>query len=192
MADPAPDVTALLLRWHAGDAAARDQVFAAVYAELRAIARRQLGRERAGHTLQATALVNEALLKLLGERHAQWQNRDQVLALAAQAMRRVLVDHARRRAADKRPDPALRLSLTVADRQPVETGIDVLALDQSLSALAELEPRQAQIVELRYFGGMSGIEVANTLGLSLATVNREWRFARAWLRVALSAQATQA
>lgn len=187
MAAPAPDVTALLERWHAGDDAAREQVFAAVYAELRGIARRQLSRERAGHTLQATALVNEALLRLIGEERARWQSRDQLLALAAQAMRRVLVDHARRRAADKRPDPAARVSLAAAEHLAADADIDVLALDRALQALAAIDPRQAQIVELRYFGGLTGEEVAATLDISLATVNREWRVARAWLRVALSA-----
>lgn len=179
-------VTALLQRWHAGDAAARDQVFAAVYAELRAIARRQLSGERAGHTLQATALVNEALLKLIGEERGRWQNRDQLLALASQAMRRVLVDHARRRDADKRPDPAARVSLGHAERLAVDDEIDVLGLDRALSALAELDSRQAQVVELRYFGGLTAEEVAAAMDISLATVNREWRAARAWLRVALA------
>lgn len=185
-----PRVTALLQRWHAGDAAAREQVFAAVYSELRAIARRQMSGERSGHTLQATALVNEALLKLIGEERAHWQNRDQLLALAAQAMRRVLVDHARKRDADKRPDPAARVSMTAAEQQPVEAGIDVLALDRALAALKELDPRQAQIVELRYFGGLTAEEAATALAVSLATINREWRAARAWLRVALAAEST--
>lgn len=186
MTAPASDVTALLNRWHAGDDAAREQVFAAVYGELRSIARRQMASERAGHTLQATALVNEALIRLIGEERARWTNRDQLLALAAQAMRRVLVDHARRRAADKRPDPAARVSMALAEQHSVDGEIDVLALDRALATLAELDPRQAQIVELRYFGGLSGEEVAGALGVSLATVNREWRAARAWLRLALA------
>lgn len=185
-----PQVTALLQRWHAGDQAAREQVFAAVYGELRMIARRQMSGERSGHTLQATALVNEALLKLLGEECARWQNRDQLLALAAQAMRRVLVDHARRRDADKRPDPAARVSMTIAEQQPADAQIDVLALDRVLSQLAELDPRQAQVVELRYFGGLTAEEVAAVMEVSLATVNREWRAARAWLRVALAVSST--
>jgi RNA polymerase sigma factor (TIGR02999 family) len=179
-------VTALLQRWHAGDDAAREQVFAAVYGELRAIARRQLSGERAGHTLQATALVNEALLKLIGEERARWHNRDQLLALASQAMRRVLVDHARRRDADKRPDPAARVSMGHAERLAVDDEVDVLGLDRALSALAELDPRQAQVVELRYFGGLTAEEVAAAMDISLATVNREWRAARAWLRVAIA------
>lgn len=179
-------VTALLQRWHAGDDAAREQVFALVYGELRSIARRQMASERAGHTLQATALVNEALIRLIGEERARWANRDQLLALAAQAMRRVLVDHARRRAADKRPDPAARVSMALAEQHSVDTEIDVLALDRALAELAQLDPRQAQIVELRYFGGLSGEEAAGALGVSLATVNREWRAARAWLRLALT------
>jgi RNA polymerase sigma factor (TIGR02999 family) len=187
----APDVTALLERWHAGDGAARDQVFAAVYGELRAVARRQMASERAGHTLQATALVNEALLKLIGEDRARWVNRGQLLALAAQAMRRVLVDHARRRDADKRPDPAARVSMTVAGQLAGDVAeLDVLALDRALAELAEIEPRQAEVVELRYFGGLSGEEVASVLGVSLATINRDWRVARAWLRVALASSAT--
>lgn len=189
---PDPSVTALLERWQAGDAAAREQVFAAVYGELRAIARRQMSGERAGHTLQATALVNEALLKLIGEERARWQNRDQLLALAAQAMRRVLVDHARRRDADKRPDPAARVSMTLAEQQAAEAQVDVVCLDRALLRLAELDARQAQIVELRYFGGLTAEEVAASLRVSLATVNREWRVARAWLRVTLAAEATLA
>lgn len=179
-------VTALLQRWHAGDDGARAELFAAVYGELRLIARRQMSGERAGHTLQATALVNEALLRLIGEERARWQNRDQLLALAAQAMRRVLVDHARRRAADKRPDPAARVSMDYAEQQPTDDGVDVLALDRALAALTDLDSRQAQIVELRYFGGLTAEDVAAALGISLATVNREWRAARAWLRVALA------
>lgn len=186
MSHTGADVTALLYRWNAGDAQARDAVFAAIYAELRGIARRQLASERAGHTLQATALVNEALIKLLGDDSSRWRNRDQLLALSTQAMRRVLVDHARRRAADKRPDPALRISFSAADAAGSNADQDVLALDSALVGLAAIDPRQAQIVELRYFGGLTGEEVASTLGLSLATVNREWRVARAWLRVALS------
>ena len=183
-------VTALLQRWHAGDEAAREQVFAAVYGELRAIARRQLVSERPGHTLQATALVNEALLKLIGEDRSGWANRDHLLALAAQAMRRVLVDHARRRAAGKRPDPAARVSMGYAEQQSADAGVDVLALDRTLSALAELDPRQAKVVELRYFGGLTAEEVAAAMDISLATVNREWRAARAWLRVALASADT--
>lgn len=188
----AAPVTALLDRWHAGDVAAREQVFAAVYAELRTIARRQLASERAGHTLQATALVNEALLRLLGEERARCGNRDQLLALAAQAMRRVLVDHARRRHADKRPDPAARIALSLADRHaaPAADEIDVLALDVALEQLATLDPRQAQVVELRYFGGLTGEEVADALGTSLATVNREWRAARVWLKLRLAGSPT--
>lgn len=180
-------VTALPQRWHAGDDGAREQVFAAVYGELRAIARRQLAGERPGHTLQATALVNEALLRLIGEERASWANRDHLLALAAQAMRRVLVDYARRRAADKRPDPAARVSMGYAEQMSADEGADVLALDRALSALAGIDPRQAQVVELRYFGGLTAEEAAKAMDLSLATVNREWRAARAWLRVALAA-----
>ncbi|MEO6064923.1 MAG: ECF-type sigma factor [Lysobacterales bacterium] len=189
MAEQGTDVTALLQRWHAGDAVAREQVFTAVYSELRSIARRQLASERAGHTLQATALVNEALIKLLGVDRAHWLNRDHVLALATQAMRRVLVDHARRRAADKRPEPAARVSLAIAEEQNSghAADVDVLALDRALDELAAIEPRHAQIVELRYFGGLTGEEVAEALGVSLTTVNRDWKVARAWLRVALGA-----
>ena len=186
MSAGAPDVTALLARWHAGEDAAREQVFAAVYGELRGIARRQMAGERAGHTLQSTALVNEALIKLIGEERARWCNRDQLLALAAQAMRRVLIDHARRRDADKRPDPAARVSMGLAEQRSADDEVDVIALDAALTGLADVDPRQAQVVELRYFGGLGGEEVAAVLGISLATVNREWRAARAWLRLALA------
>lgn len=178
------DVTALLARWQEGSAQARDAVFAAVYAELRTIARRQLRAERAGHTLQPTALVNEALLRMLKEQPGAWRNRDHLLSLAAQAMRRVLVDHARRRLADKRPDPAARVDLDDARRVGVAPPHAVLELDQMLEQLTAIDPRQAEIVELRCFGGLGNEDVARTLGLSLSTVKREWRVARAWLRVA--------
>ena len=178
------DVTALLERWQSGSAQARDAVFAAVYDELRGIARRQLRAERAGHTLQPTALVNEALLRLLSEERSVWRNREHVLSLAAQAMRRVLVDHARRRLAEKRPDPAARVDLEAALAIGVPAAHEVLSLDQLLPQLAQIDPRQAQIVELRFFAGLENEDVARTLGVSLSTVKREWRVARAWLQVA--------
>ncbi|MEO8670970.1 MAG: ECF-type sigma factor [Tahibacter sp.] len=182
------DVTLLIERWRVGDREAGELMFSRLYNELRLIARRQLRQERDGHTLQATALVNEALMRLLGEQAADWQNREHVVALAAQAMRRVLVDHARRRLADKRPDPFARVSLSAAEHMANSETVDILALDRALEALAEIEPRQARIVELRYFTGLTSEQVAQSLAVSLATINREWRVARAWLRVALQEQ----
>lgn len=179
------DITLLLQRWHEGSAAAREAVFAGLYGQLRGMARRQLAGERAGHTLQPTALVHEALLRLIGMQQPHWQNRQQVLALMAQAMRRVLVDHARRRLAGKRPDPALRADLDAAAGIGVPPAQDVLSLDAVLDQLAALDARQARIVELRYFAGLSAEDVAAALELSLSTVKRDWRIARAWLRVTL-------
>ena len=176
------DVTRLLKAWSGGDSKALDELFPIVYTEVRKLARSYLRRERPDHTLQPTALVNEAYMRLVDQRHVDWQNRAHFFGIAAQVMRRVLVDHARMRQADKRGsgdrpvvlDEALAL---VAERTP-----DVVALDDALRALAELDPRQAQIVELRFFGGLSIEEAAEVIGLSPATVKREWSAARAWLR----------
>ena len=152
-----------------------------VYDELRRQARRQLRRERVGHTLQPTALVHEAFLRLAGQSQAQWQNRRQFFAVASRVMRRVLVDQARARAASKRGDGLTRVALDDAVATGASPDVDVLALDQALDRLEQLDPRQARVVELRYFGGMSAAEAAEAVGLSLATVNRDWAMARAWL-----------
>jgi RNA polymerase sigma-70 factor (ECF subfamily) len=164
-------------------------LFPAVYDELRRIARRFLGREREGHTLQPTALVHEAWLRLSNERHADWRGRTHVVAVGAQAMRRLLVDHARGRKRTKRGGDAASVTLhewlDAADDRPVPIE-DALALDRALTTLASIDPRQARIVELRYFGGLTVPEVADELGISVRTVEGEWTHARVWLRRELS------
>jgi RNA polymerase sigma factor (TIGR02999 family) len=175
------EVTMLLQRWSTGDKQAFDRLLPLVYEELRRVATRQLWAERHDHTLQVTALVNEAYLRLAGQDHTRWADHRQFLLLAATMMRRVLVDHARRQAADKRPPADARMSIDGLD-VPIDSDPDVLALDAALNRLAVLDPRQAEVVELRYFTGLDIEETARTLGLSVSTVTREWRMARAWLR----------
>ena len=182
--DEAPHaVTELLRAWGAGDAAASEALVPLVYAELRRQARRALRREGEGHTLQATALVHEAWLRLDGQHDAQWESRTQFLAVAAQMMRRVLVDHARTRRARKRGGGETHVTLGNAESAAaVSDNVDVIALDDALARLAILDPRKARLVELRYFAGMSIPEAAAALGISTATVGREWAVARMWLR----------
>ena len=180
MGDGTGDVSRLLRAWAGGDIHARDELVPLVYHELQKRASGYLRHERPDHTLQATALVHEAFMRLAGQDRVAWQNRGHFYAVAAQMMRRILVDYARERRAAKRPDAALRIDLDVripAADQPEH----VLALDEALNELSTLEQRQAQIVELRYFGGLSEQEVADTLSVSRATVTREWKRARAWL-----------
>jgi RNA polymerase sigma factor (TIGR02999 family) len=187
--DPAtPAVTELLRAWGAGDAGASEALVPLVYAELRRQARRALRREREGHTLQATALVHEAWLRLDGQHDVPWESRTQFLAVAAQMMRRVLVDHARTRRALKRGGGGTHVTLGHADHAiAAPDQVDVLALDDALARLAILDPRKARLVELRYFAGLSIPEAAAALGVSLATVGREWAVARMWLRRELEA-----
>jgi RNA polymerase sigma factor (TIGR02999 family) len=181
-------VTELLRAWGAGDAGASEELVPLVYAELRRQARRALRRERDGHTLQATALVHEAWLRLDGQHDARWEGRTQFLAVAAQTMRRVLVDHARARRALKRGGGGTQVTLGDADHAAAaRDDVDVLALDDALARLAILDPRKARLVELRYFAGLSIPEAAAALGISLATVGREWAVARMWLRRELEA-----
>jgi RNA polymerase sigma factor (TIGR02999 family) len=179
---PKPDITTLLKAWSGGDQAALNDLMPALYAEIRKLAASYLRRERPDHTLQATALVNEAYIKLVDQRAVQWQNRAHFFGVAAQIMRRILVDHARAQKADKRGSGlrpiVLDEALEVAGNRP----LDFVAVDEALNALAELDPRQAQIVELRYFGGLSIEETAEVIRLSPATIKREWASARAWLR----------
>jgi len=178
------DVTALLLAWNQGDRDALERLMPLVYQELHRIAAAHFRRERPEHTLQATALVHEAYLKLVDQRHARWENRSQFFAVAATLMRRVLVDHARAQAADKRGAGATRLSLgDVAEPRAIggEADVDVLALNEALDKLAALDPRQARVVELRFFGGLDLEETASTTETSLTTVKRDWIMARAWL-----------
>jgi len=171
-----------LLRGAQGDGAAFDRLFPLVYDELRGLAQRQLRRERAGHTLDATGLVHEAYLKMAGARQPDWQGRAHFFAVAARAMRQVLVDYARQRGAAKRGGGWFSTTLTGQD---LAAGVDLeqlLALDD---ALATLEPRQAQVVEMRFFGGMQEEEIAQVLGVTTRTVQRDWAKARAWLYDAL-------
>jgi RNA polymerase sigma factor (TIGR02999 family) len=174
------DVSRLLEQWRAGDAEALDEIFPLVYQELRALAANRLRSERDGHSLQTTALVHEAYLRLVGKPRAQVRDRAHFFAIAAQAMRRVLLDHARRRGAGKRDSgEAARLAAGAAVTVPDQ---ELIALDRALVRLAELDPRQARVVELRFFGGLTAPEAAEALGISEATVHREWRVAKLWLR----------
>jgi RNA polymerase sigma factor (TIGR02999 family) len=185
MRDPRPQaegraqVTELLRAWANGDAAAGEQLYPLLYGELRRQAGRYMRRERKHHTLQATALVHEAYVRLAGSPVLAWHSRAQFFAITARVMRQVLVDHARRRRAAKRD--ACLVTLTEAGA-PVAAPVDVLDLEEALSDLAALDPRQAQVVELRYFAGLDVDETAEALSLSARTVKREWRTARAWLQ----------
>jgi RNA polymerase sigma factor (TIGR02999 family) len=189
--DPSADraVTQLLADLRAGRAGAGDEVLPLVYDELRAIAARHMRRERPGHTLQATALVHDAFLKLVDQTRVEWRDRAHFFAIASQAMRRILVDHARARAAAKRGAGAARLSAdetVLLGEQSALSPEELLSLDSALDELAALDPGHARIVELRYFGGMTIEETAEALGTSPATLKREWSLARAWLRRRLS------
>jgi RNA polymerase sigma factor (TIGR02999 family) len=175
------DVTELLHAWSQGDREALDRLMPLVYGELKRMAHRYLGRERGGHALQTTALVHEAYLKLVDQSRAQWQNRAQFFGVAAQLMRRILVDHARARDAAKRGAGAAPLSLDQTPTLAAEPEQDIVGLDQALTRLSELDPRQGRIVELRFFGGLSVEEAAEVLSLSPATIKREWAMAKAWL-----------
>ena len=175
------NVTGLLHAWGGGDLAARDTLMAVVHQELRTRAAARLRRERPGHVLQPTALVHEAYLRLIDQRHADWQNRAHFFALASEMMRRILVDHARRRNVAKRSGGWARVTLEDDVVQDGPPDADVLDLDAALSELASFDPRRSQVAELRFFGGLSHDEVAHSLGISRATVERDWQVARAWL-----------
>lgn len=187
MTETITDVTQLLVAWGSGDEAALDQLMPLVYDELRRLARRHLGKERREHTLQPTALVNEAYLKLANQHAVQWQERAQFFALAAQAMRRILVDHARGRQYLKRGGDAQQVSLDVSLMGAHERAAEVIALDDALQGLAQFDARKCRIVELRFFGGLSIEETAQVLQVSPGTVMRDWTFAKAWLQKELSA-----
>ncbi|HYX90085.1 MAG TPA: sigma-70 family RNA polymerase sigma factor [Myxococcaceae bacterium] len=181
MALPASKVTALLAAAETGDEAALTRLVPLVYEELRRLARRHMAGQRPGHTLQTADLVNEAYLKLVNAKETGWKNRVHFFAVASRAMRSVLVDYARRRGYAKRGGNPVRVSLSEADQISEQRTAEVVAVDEALSRLAALDPRKAQIVELRYFGGLSVEEAADLLGLSSRTIKREWRWARAWL-----------
>lgn len=176
------EVTQLLLDWSEGDKAALDKLMPLVYDELRKLARSYLARERPGHTLQTTALVNEAYLRLVDQRSVQWQNRAHFFGIASQMMRRILVDHARSRQYKKRGGDSHLVSLDHAAVVSPERAAEVVALDDALTALAEIDQRKSQIVEMRFFGGLSIEETAEVLGVSPGTVMRDWTMAKAWLR----------
>lgn len=179
-------VSKLLLSWGKGDQQAREALIPLVYDELRRLARRHLRRERPDHTLQSAALVNEAYLRLVRQEQPHWENRAHFFGVAAQLMRHILVDHARSRAAAKRGAGAPRISLDPEVALPQGREMEVVALDDALNQLALLDPQQSRVVELRFFGGLSIEETSVVLGISPATVKREWATARAWLQREMS------
>ena len=185
VAEPPTDITDLLLRWNSGDKSAFDHITTVVYDELRRLASALLTRERAGHTLSATALVHEAYLRLVDQNRVQWQNRAHFFAISARLMRRILVDHARQRGAAKRGG-GNKVALEDAGVLAAQPELDVLALNQALEKLARLDPQQGRIVELRFFGGLTEEEIADILGVAPITVKREWAAAKAWLKQELS------
>jgi RNA polymerase sigma factor (TIGR02999 family) len=180
------NVTQLLLSWGSGDKEALDKLLPVVYDELRKQAARYLRRERAGHTLQTTALIHEAYLRLVDQKNVHWQNRAQFFGLAAQLMRRILVDHARTKKRAKRGGSDIRVSLTGAKILAKSEDLDVVALDEALDRLAEIDEQQSKIVELRFFSGLTVEETAEVLSISPATVKRDWSMAKAWLHRELS------
>ncbi len=177
----ATDVTELLLAWNNGDPGALDRLMPVVYDELRRVARRHMAAEHAGHTLQATALVNDVYIRLVDQKRVNWQNRAHFFSAAAQIIRRILVDHARGRDRLKRGGDALKVTLNDAIDTPAGADLDMLALDDALTRLAELDPQQERIIELRFFAGLTIEETAESLNISPATVKRDWTTARAWL-----------
>jgi RNA polymerase sigma-70 factor, ECF subfamily len=176
-------ITQLLIDWEKGDQAALEKLMPLVYSELRRLASNYLRRERGEHTLQPTALVNEAYLKLVDQRNAKWQNRAHFFGISAQLMRRILVDHARQHQAVKRGgSQQQRISITSVEKLAQESEVDLLALNEALDELAHMDPQQSRIVELKFFGGLSIEEIGEVLGIGHATVERDWKMARAWLR----------
>ena len=176
------EVTQLLVAWSKGNKGALDQLMPMVYRELHRLARRRLDRENDGHTLQTTALVNEAYIRMVGQNKAQWQNRAHFFAIAAQMMRRILVDYARSRHYAKRGGGAPQVSFDEMLAAPGGRAADVVALDEALTTLAEFDERKSKMVELRFFGGLSIEETAEVLGVSPGTVRRDWTLAKAWLQ----------
>jgi RNA polymerase sigma factor (TIGR02999 family) len=186
MEPPPQDVTKLLLAWNDGDQVARDELMSVVYQELRRLAHHYMRRESPGHTLQTSGLVNEAFLRLVDQRDVQWRNRAHFFGIAAQMMRRILVDYARSRRYAKRGGGVPHLSLDEALIVSDERTAEVVALDETLQRLAEIDPRKSRIVELRFFGGLSIEETAEVLAVSPGTVMRDWTLAKAWLRREMS------
>lgn len=184
---PSPkEVTQLLVAWRNGDQNARDELIPLVYQELHRLAHQYMSRERPGHTLQTSALVNEAFLRLADQRDIQWQNRAHFIGIAGQMMRRILVDYARNRGYAKRGGGALQVSLDEELIVSDDRSADIVALDDALQSLARLDERKSRLVELRFFGGLSIEETAEVLGVSPGTVMRDWTLAKAWLRREMS------
>jgi RNA polymerase sigma-70 factor, ECF subfamily len=182
-------ITELLAEWSGGNQAALDELYPLVYDELHRLARRYMSRERKGHTLQTTALINEAYVRLVDQRNVQWANRSHFFAISAQIMRRILIDHARRHQYAKRGGGAQQVSLDESAIVALEDLSEILRLDEALQSLAELDPRRSRVVELRYFGGLNNEEIAGVLNISENTVIRDWNMARAWLYRQLSGSA---
>jgi RNA polymerase sigma factor (TIGR02999 family) len=180
-ADSSKEITRLLVAWGDGDQAALEELAPLVHSELHRLAHHYMGRERPGHTLQTSALVNEAYIRLIDWKNVHWQNRAHFFAVSAQLMRRILVDFARQRNNLKRGGDALQVSLTEAKALAVDRDSDLLALNEALTALAKLDHRMSQVVEMRFFGGLSIEEVAEVLKVSKETVMRDWRLAKVWL-----------
>lgn len=187
MTSPPNEVTRMLVAWSNGDEAARDQLMPLVYDELHRLAKQYMNRERPGHTLQTSALVNEAFLRLVDQRDVHWQNRAHFFGIAAQMMRRILVDYARNRRYAKRGGDARQVSLNEVAIVSGERVAEVVALDDALKGLAQFDLRKSQIVELRFFGGLSIDETAEVLAVSPGTVMRDWTLAKAWLRREMTA-----
>ena len=177
----AANPTTLLLAWGRGDETALDQLIPLVHDELRRLARRHMAGERAGHTLQATALVNEAYLRLIDVQHVDWQNRAHFLAMSARLMRRILVDYARSKGSQKRGGGAMKVTFDEGLPVAGDPAMDLVALDDALDALATMDERKSRVIELRFFGGLSVEETANVLAVSPETVMRDWKLAKAWL-----------
>jgi RNA polymerase sigma factor (TIGR02999 family) len=175
------EITALLNRWSGGDPDALQALVPIVYSELQRLANHYLQNERSGHTLQSTALVHEAFIRLVGNDAMAWQGRAHFFAAAAQSMRRILVDHARQRNTGKRGSGAPRVPLEEALTVPAHSNLDVAALDDALTTLASIDPRKSRVVELRFFGGLSTKEISEVLGISPAAVRNDWVVAKAWL-----------
>lgn len=177
-----PNITEVLERWSNGEQSALDELMPLIYKELRRLAGNYIRRERHDHTLQPTALINEVFVRLIDQHDIKWQNRAHFFGIAATLMRRILVDHARSHQAAKRGGGQYSLSLSKADRIARQPSVDLLAVHLALEELEELDPQQSRIVELRFFGGLTIEETAEVLGLGHATIEREWKMARSWLR----------
>ena len=180
------EVTRLLIKWSSGDSAALDELTPIVYAELHRLAKRYMAREREDHTLQTSALINEAYLRLVDQESVEWKDRSHFFAVCAQIMRHILVDHARKHQSDKRGAGAQKLQLDDGSLNIEQKAREVIALDEALNDLASIDPRQSRVVELRFFGGLTVDETAEVLEISPITVKRDWRTAKAWLLKAVT------